>query len=377
MQRTRKKRGGVGLKSIPFGIRKLWPQFMHSRTTTRAFPIGSASALPLITPRWPAPPKTTDLSAPLRTIASTKRSPFGVSKFVTTFNYNALARILMKKKMTTKDYVQTIISLFENVLNEALDDIILGRVDVSEGVIKSIITEETLSSGHIKTILVTVFAKHLKIVAPALKKELARTKFVEPSLEFMKIMREQRKNLFDDLKTEFYATIIGKLKEQFDALKNTSVDDLFRWNDFEQSFKVKFIKTEYSSYDKIEMMYYYSFLSYHNTIRPKELEYTEKKIPITDFAKSWYSSTTELLSIWSNAKKKNPNVLTINVLISAIDLSIPTLIDEYCNYWNPKSFCARETIKNKFETILRQMKAEIIKNDWFNESLGGRRRILS
>ena len=290
---------------------------------------------------------------------------------LTTFSYPSLPRILttnMTAKTSaayvTTEYVRDIISLFEPVVQAALDDIIMADVSVSEKVVKSIITDDMLSPGDIKTTLVNVLAKHLQIIAPKLKEELGKTKFVDVSPAFMKIIQPYLDNLFNDLKEELSATIIRKITNAVDKLKVDNISAEWRTKKenlqkkFEEKFRPafdEFVKSSYS--DKIKMMYSYSMLSYNNTmvpIREQKQSSSKPKIKITDFAKDWYSSTKELLGRWSEAIDENPDVLTINVLISAIDLSIPTLIDEYCNYWNPDAACNKQRIQSNFDNILQK-----------------------
>ena len=291
---------------------------------------------------------------------------------LTTFSYPSLSRILttnMTAKTSaayvTTEYVRDIISLFEPVVQAALDDIIMADVSVSEKVVKSIITDDMLSPGDIKTTLVNVLAKHLQIIAPKLKEELGKTKFVDVSPAFMKIIQPYLDNLFNDLKEELSATIIRKITNAVDKLKVDNISAEWRTKKenlqkkFEEKFRPafdEFVKSSYS--DKIKMMYSYSMLSYNNTMATfnirKEEPASKPQIKITDFAKDWYSSTKDLLGRWSEEKSKNSNVLTINVLISAIDLSIPTLIDEYCNYWATSAACNKQRIQSNFDNILQK-----------------------
>lgn len=298
-----------------------------------------------------------------------------VTRGLTTFSYTSLARILITN-MTAKtnaaylttEYIQNIISLFEPVVQAALDDIIMADVSVSENVVKSILTDHTLSPGDIKTTLVRVLAKHLQTIAPELKKELGKTKFVGVSEEFITIIKPHLDALFNELKEELSTTIIRKIANAVDRFTvdnisaewRTKKEDLQK--EFEEKFKPAFDEFMEGSYsEKIKMMYSYSLLSYNNAmvpIRTQEQSSSKPKIKITDFARNWYSSTKDLLSRWSQAIDENPDsnsaVLTINVLISAIDLSIPTLIDEYCNYWDPSAPCNKKRIQANFDNILKK-----------------------
>ena len=294
-----------------------------------------------------------------------------VTRGLTTFSYTSLARILITN-MTAKtnaaylttEYIQNIISLFEPVVQAALDDIIMADVSVSENVVKSILTDDTLSPGDIKTTLVRVLAKHLQTIAPELKKELGKTKFVGVSEEFITIIKPHLDALFNELKEELSTTIIRKIANAVDRFTvdnisaewRTKKEDLQK--EFEEKFKPAFDEFMEGSYsEKIKMMYSYSLLSYNNAmvpIRRQEQSSSKPKIKITDFAKDWYSSTKDLLGRWSEEKSKNSAVLTINVLISAIDLSIHTLIDEYCNYWDPSAPCNKKRIQANFDNILKK-----------------------
>jgi hypothetical protein len=316
-------------------------------------------------------PKTPD--SLIATIAKGK----AVTRGLTTFNFTALAKLLITNmtaktnaEYLTTEYIRNIISLFEEVVHAALDDIINADVSVSEKVVKSLITDDTLSPGEIKTTLVRVLAKHLQTIAPELKKELGKTKFVGISKEFIAIIQPHVDALFDDLKEELSTTIIHKITN---AVDNLTVDNIKEeWQikkeklqkEFDEKFKPAFDEFMEGSYsEKIKMLYSYSLLSYNNTMatfnehkEPQKQAGSKPKIKITDFAKDWYSSTKELLSRWSEEKSQNPDVLTINVLISAIDLSIPTLIDEYCNYWDPSAPCNKKLIQANFDNILTEFR---------------------
>jgi hypothetical protein len=321
-------------------------------------------------------------------LASTGIKVKALTRGLTAFSYPSLARILITNisaksnaEYLTTQYIRNIISLFAPILEAALDDIIIADVSVSEKVVKSIITDETLSPGDIKTTLVNVLAKHLQIIAPELKKELGKTKFVDVSPEFMKIIQPYLDALFNDLKEELSAIIIRKLTNAVDKLKVDNIKEEWQTKKeklqkkIEEKFKPafdEFVKSSYS--DKIKMMYSYSRLSYNNTMatfnehkEPQKQAGSKPKIRITDFAKDWYSSTQELLNIWYEKKLQNQNVLTINVLLSAIDLSIPTLIDEYCNYWNPNALCNKQQIQAKFSKIMKEFRefwANYENKDW-------------
>lgn len=321
-------------------------------------------------------------------LASTGIKVKALTRGLTVFSYPSLARILITNisaksnaEYLTTQYIRNIISLFAPILEAALDDIIIADVSVSEKVVKSIITDETLSPGDIKTTLVRVLAKHLQKMAPKLKEELGKTKFVGVSPEFMTIIKPHLDALFDDLKEELSAIIIRKLTNAVDKLTvdNITTEWQSKKKEFVKKFKPefdKFMKGPYS--EKIKMLYSYSLLSYNNTMatfnehkEPQKQAGSKPKIRITDFAKDWYSSTQELLNIWYEEKLQNQNVLTINVLISAIDLSIPTLIDEYCNYWDPNALCNKQQIQQeiqeKFGKIMEEFRkfgANYVEINW-------------
>jgi hypothetical protein len=321
-------------------------------------------------------------------IASEIAKVKAVARGLTTFNFTALASILITNmtaktnaEYLTTQYIRNIISLFEEVVTAALDDIMNADVSVSEKVVKSILSDDTLSPGDIKTTLVRVLAKHLQKMAPKLKEELGKTKFVGVSPEFMTIIEPHLDALFDDLKEELSTTIIHKITNAVDNLTVDNVKEEWQikkeklQKEFDEKFKPAFDEFMEGSYsEKIKMLYSYSLLSYNNTMatfnehkEPQKQAGSKPKIKITDFAKDWYSSTKELLSRWSEEKSQNPDVLTINVLISAIDLSIPTLIDEYCNYWDPSAPCNKKRIQAKFDNIMEQFRefgANYEKKDW-------------
>lgn len=71
----------------------------------------------------------------------------------------------------------------------------------------------------------------------------------------------------------------------------------------------------------------------------KEVIPGERKIKISEFATNWIPPTIDILRRWHREKHIDPSIRTVKFVLENIDITIPTLIDEICNFWNGKGNC--------------------------------------
>ena len=93
----------------------------------------------------------------------------------------------------------------------------------------------------------------------------------------------------------------------------------------------------------------------------KEKDEKDDKIKIQNFVTDWFSNTfiflTKLNAARDKSKRTGSKFEMASFLFSAVDVSLPTLIDEICNFWyKGTSLCTLNTknvIKVQLQTFIK------------------------